>query len=139
MISMLKNNVLYCILFIHLIIESKVIIMNDLVINNAMKDFVEMVQVRIGSDVKQCRLYGSCARGDYDEFSDIDVILLTGCNRKEAEKYTDILIDIVTELAMKYYVVINALCVPYSEYEQKKSWYDFFANIEREGRVIYGK
>ncbi|MBR1597583.1 MAG: nucleotidyltransferase domain-containing protein [Lachnospiraceae bacterium] len=112
--------------------------MNDTIIENVMKEFVDMVRSRIGKDIKQCRLYGSCARGDYDEYSDIDVILLTECNREESEKYTDVLIDIVTELAMKYFVVINTLCVPHTEYEQKKSWYDFFANIESEGRVLNG-
>ena len=49
-------------------------------------------------------------RGDYSDYSDIDIVLLTKCDREESEQYTDILIDIVTELAMKHFVVINALC-----------------------------
>lgn len=112
--------------------------MNEKLIDNVIADFLKMIQERIGEDVIQCRLFGSCARGDYDNDSDIDIILLTNCDRKESEKYTDVLIDIVTELAMKYFVVVNTVCVPYIEYEEKKSWYDFFINIEEEGRIIYG-
>lgn len=106
-------------------------------IDKVIIEFTKKVQEHIGDDIVQCRLFGSCAREDYDNYSDIDIVLLTKCDREESEKYTDILIDIVTELAMKYLVVVNALCIPFKEYEEKKSWYDFFANIEEEGRVIY--
>lgn len=112
--------------------------MNQNLISEVTREFVKMVEANIGEDIIQCRLFGSCARGDYDDDSDIDIILLTNCNRREAEKYTDILIDMVTELAMKYFVVVNVLCVPYREYQDKKSWYDFFVNIEKEGHIIYG-
>lgn len=112
--------------------------MDKELIDNVITEFIKMVQERIGEDIIQCRLFGSCARGDYDDDSDIDIILLTNCNRQESEQYMDVLIDMVTELAMKYFVVVNALCVPYKEYQEKKSWYDFFVNIEREGQVIYG-
>lgn len=112
--------------------------MNKDLIDSVITDFNLMVQEKIGEDVVQCRLFGSCARGDYDDYSDIDIILLTNCNREESEQYADMLIDIVTELALKHMVVVNALCVPYKEYEEKKSWYDFFVNIEKEGQIIFG-
>lgn len=112
--------------------------MNQNLIDRVIFEFTEMIQKNIGEDIVQCRLFGSCARGDYSDYSDIDIVLLTNCGREESEQYTDILIDIVTELAMKYFVVVNALCIPFKEYEEKKSWYVFFVNIEEEGRVIYG-
>ena len=112
--------------------------MNKDLIDTIIVEFVQKIHEHIGDDVVQCRLFGSCARGDYHDDSDIDIILLTDCDRKESEKYTDILIDIVTDIAMKYFVVINALFIPFKEFEEKKSWYDFFVNIEKEGQVIYG-
>lgn len=112
--------------------------MNKQLLDNVIMEFTQMIQERIGRDIIQCRLFGSCARGDFDEYSDIDIVLLTECGREESEQYTDVLLDIVTDLAMKYFVVVNALCVPFKEYEEKKSWYDFFVNIEREGQIIYG-
>lgn len=118
--------------------RGRVTVMDGALIQKVITEFTNMVQERLGEDIIQCRLFGSCARGDYDEDSDIDIVLLTKCDRAEADKYTDIIIDIVTELAMKYIVVVNAMCIPFSEYEDKKSWYDFFVNIEREGVIIYG-
>ena len=40
--------------------------MNNNLIDNVTTDFTDMVQERIGKDIIQCRLFGSCARGDYD-------------------------------------------------------------------------
>ena len=102
--------------------------MNQNLIDRVIIEFTEMVQKNIGEGVVQCRLFGSCARGDFSDYSDIDIVLLTNCDREESEQYTEILSDIVTELAMKYYVVVNALCIPFKEYEEKKSWYDFFCH-----------
>ena len=86
---------------------------NKELIENVTIEFVQMIRESMGEDIMQCRLFGSCARGDFHDFSDMDIVILTKCNRKESEKYTDILMDIVTELAMKYFVVINALCIPF--------------------------
>ena len=41
-------------------------------------------------------------------------------------------------LAMKYFQVVNFVCLPYAEFMQKKSWYLYFRNIESEGEVLYG-
>lgn len=37
----------------------------------------------------------------------------------------------------KWKILLDALW-SYTEYEDKKSWYDFFVNIEKEGHIIYG-
>jgi len=112
--------------------------MDNTLINKVIQEFTNKIHIIMGENLIQCRMYGSCARGDYDDYSDIDIILLTKCNRTESEEYTEALLDIVTDLALKYMVVINTLCVPFSEYEDKKTWYDLFINIENEGRIIYG-
>lgn len=39
----------------------------------------------MGNDVKKIVLYGSCARSDFSEDSDIDIALLTSCNRLEVK------------------------------------------------------
>ena len=44
--------------------------------------------------------------------------------------------ETVTELAMKYFVVVNALCIPFKEYEEKKSWYDFFVAKKDETEML---
>ena len=61
-------------------------------------------------------LYGSCARGDYSEESDIDIALFVKGSRAEAAKYSEGLDRIATVLAMKYFAVVNFVCLPYEEF-----------------------
>nr|WP_303231082.1 hypothetical protein [uncultured Blautia sp.] len=56
----------------------------------------------------------------------------------KAKKYGSVLANIATELAMKYFAVVNFVCLPYEEYIDKNDWYDYFRNIKQEGRVLYG-
>lgn len=56
----------------------------------------------------------------------------------EAKKYDDSLLDIVTDIAMDTWTIVQYICIPIKEYDEKKDWYDYFQNIEREGIVIYG-
>ena len=88
-------------------------------------------------DLKEIILFGSYARGDYTEESDIDIAVLVGCDRKKANKYKEELVEFSAELDLKNLVVVNFVCLPYGEYEEKKSYYPFYSNIAKEGRVLY--
>ncbi len=90
----------------------------------------------MGDDLVKIILYGSCARGDYTKDSDVDIALLTKCNRMEVKKYDDGLDTIATQLAMKYFVIVNFVCLPHDEFLEKKTWYGYFQNIESEGEQI---
>ena len=113
--------------------------LNQEIINKVQTESVPLVQKAMGNDLKEMILYGSCSRGDYSEDSDIDIALLTTCDRMDAKKYTDTLAEVATELALKYVVVVNFVCLPQKEYEEKKNWYPYFRNIEKEGKVLYGR
>jgi predicted nucleotidyltransferase len=90
------------------------------------------------NDIVEVILYGSCARGDYTADSDIDIALITNCDRNEVKKYDDGIDEIATELAMRYFAIVNFVCIPYDEFNEKKSWYGYFHNIDKEGEVLYG-
>ena len=92
----------------------------------------------MGNDLVSAVVYGSCARGDFGPDSDVDIALLTRCGRKESKKYNPALSMLAADIAIKYFQVVNFVCLPYDEFLEKKSWYPYFANIDREGKVIYG-
>lgn len=100
---------------------------------------VPMVKKALGNDLYEIILYGSCARGDFHEDSDIDIALLTKCDRTESEKYGRVLAQIATELALKYFAVVNFVCFPKEEYDKKKTWYPYFKSIDNEGICLYGR
>lgn len=111
--------------------------LNAAIINKVKMEVPELVKTLMKDDLVEVVLYGSCARGDYTEDSDIDIALITQSDRVEAQKYTEHLAMIATELAMKYFAIVNFVCLPYKEFIEKKSWYAYFQNIEREGEVLY--
>ncbi|MGN0329114.1 MAG: nucleotidyltransferase domain-containing protein [Lachnospira sp.] len=112
--------------------------LNDNIIENVEIEAIAKVSASMKEDLIEGILYGSCARGDYSEDSDIDIALITRCDRISAKKYNAMLSEVATELAMKYFAIVNFVCIPYEEYIEKKGWYSYFENIAKEGVAIYG-
>lgn len=52
--------------------------------------------------------------------------------------YNEKIAEISMQMAMKYFAVVNFVCLPYAEFMKKKSWYFYFQNIDSEGEVLYG-
>ena len=111
--------------------------MNQEVIERVMNTTIKQIPAIMHDDVRAIIMYGSCARGDYTEDSDIDVAILTDSNRFEAKKYSDELDDLATQIGLATFAIVNYVCLPYQEFEEKKEWYPFFMNIEKDGVLLY--
>ena len=98
---------------------------------------VEEVPSAMHDDCKKIILYGSYARGDFNFDSDVDIAILTKCSREEAKKYDSKLDEIAADLGMDTLAVVNYACVPFDEFEEKKGWYPYFMNIQKDGVVLY--
>ena len=88
-------------------------------------------------DLKKIIMFGSHARGDYTDESDIDIAVLINKTRKDIDEYKDKLIELSTDIDLRNYVVVNFLCVPNDEFNEKKSYYPIYANIDKEGVIWY--
>ena len=104
--------------------------MNGNDIEQAVEILKEKIPLNMKNHVKKIVIYGSCARGDYTENSDIDVAILTDCDRLQVKKYDDLLMDIVTDIAMETNIIVEYTCIPENEFMEKKAWYAYFKNIE---------
>lgn len=113
-------------------------ILTDNLINEVKEECTSLVRDLLKEDLVEVVLYGSCARGDYTEDSDIDIALLTKSDRLEVKKYDEELAAIAAEIAMKHFAIVNFVCLPFEEFEEKKTWYPYFMNIASEGEVLYG-
>lgn len=107
-------------------------------INIVKEEAASLVSKLMKEDLVEVILYGSCARGDFTEDSDIDIALITKCSRLEVKKYDGELAYVTTTLAMKYFAIVNFVCLPFDEFTEKKVWYAYFRNIAKEGEVLYG-
>ena len=111
--------------------------MNREVIEKVVNQSTAEIPTLMKADVREIILYGSCARGDYTDDSDIDVAILTDSDRKEVKRYGDGLDDLAARIGMETFAVVNYVCLPYQEFEDKKSWYPYFMNISKEGILLY--
>lgn len=107
-------------------------------IDYAGRVFTERAANILKNHIKKIIMYGSCARGDYSNDSDIDIAILTDMDRISVKKYDNELMDAVTDIAMNSEAVVEYICLPMDEYNDKKGWYSYFKNIENEGKVLYG-
>ena len=112
--------------------------LNRDVIEKIKTETPDLIREFMRSDLVKMILYGSCARGDFKEHSDVDIALLVKGDRTDSWKYSDKIDEVATELALKYFAVVNFLLLPYDEFEEKKSWYGYFKNIDKEGIKLYG-
>ena len=98
-----------------------------------------MICNAMDKDIRKIILYGSCSRGDFSDDSDIDIALVVACDRMEINKYGDLLAEIATKLAADYLAIVNFVCLPEKEFEERREWYPYYKNIDREGVLLYGR
>jgi predicted nucleotidyltransferase len=80
-------------------------------------------------------LFGSKARGDDDEYSDIDLLLVT--SRKLHWKEEKTIVDLLFDVGMKYDVLFSFLCVPIPDWDGGIfTEFPIYNEIMREGAHI---
>ena len=97
----------------------------------ALKEFVEKLKESFGERVKQCVLFGSKVRGDFDEESDIDIlVVLDYVTNYEREKIWMIADDMI----LKYGVLISPRVIDTKEIVAKQRYgVLFYREIEKDG------
>jgi predicted nucleotidyltransferase len=95
-----------------------------------LNEFRENIEKLYGKRLKDIILYGSWARGEGNNDSDIDlVIILDG--KVSPGKEIDRMIDIITEINLKYEVLLSVYPVSEKEYSTINS--PLLINVRREG------
>ncbi|HBY20899.1 MAG TPA: hypothetical protein DEG71_07815 [Clostridiales bacterium] len=84
-------------------------------------------------------LYGSYARNEQDEGSDVDIFVVVDIDEDSINKYKYIIADVMTELSLKYNILISITEVNLSKFNEYKEILPFFNNIKREGIEVYGR
>lgn len=88
--------------------------------------FVQGTKKILKNNLSKLIVYGSYARGDYKENSDIDVMILTPLSKEEIEQVENSIFDLAFDLELEneahYRYWLGAL--------------PFYDNVEKEGIVI---
>lgn len=86
-----------------------------------------------GDDVMDIYLYGSYARGDYEQDSDIDFVAIVKGNRLDLQKKLKVMWDIAADLGLENDIVISPTVIPYNEFLQYQEKLPYYRNIIKEG------
>lgn len=106
----------------------------DYQLSNLLGEVKKDILLALKDSVTQLRLYGSYARGDYSEDSDIDILLVyDGENVKDID---DLISEISVEYQLKYGVMISMVDMTCDYYNRYKNISPLLKNIEREGVTI---
>ena len=81
-------------------------------------------------------VYGSYARGDYKENSDIDVMILTTLSKQEIEEIQEKIFDLAFNLEPESGIVINPVIENRDHFEYWLGAVPFYNNVQKEGVVI---
>ena len=98
--------------------------------------YKEAVSQILGERLKRIILYGSYARGDYKQDSDMDIMILADIQPEEISNLADRIYDITYDFEVKYEMEINPSIQSIQVYEQWKGVYPFFMNIEKDGVAV---
>ena len=86
-----------------------------------------------GAELGNVLVYGSYARGDYDEYSDIDIVAIVKGERKTLQQLLRQVWDVSSDLEVEYGTIISPTVIPYDEFQQYKEVIPYYRNIMLEG------
>ena len=88
--------------------------------------------------LSQIIVYGSYERGDYNDYSDADVMILVKMSEAEIKKIENEIYDLAFEIEMNTGVDISPVIKNENQYEYWSDTLPYYKNIKREGVVING-
>ncbi len=99
-------------------------------VRKALMEYISRINRKFSTRIEKIIVFGSYARGEYFEDSDIDVLVVGDVSLKE-------LVDESIPILLKYGVVISPHDITPEKFELlKKEGASFIKNVEREG-IVY--
>jgi len=91
----------------------------------------------LGDKLEKVFLFGSYARGDYDDESDIDIMVLADIRPEDADKTRDKIHNHTGDLDLEYDVVICLHMTCSAIFHKYINILPYYMNVQREGVAIY--
>ena len=102
-------------------------------IRNVVDLFVQEIRNVLGEDLKKVIVYGSYARGDYREGSDVDVMVLTSLTDEVIKPVEYKLYDVAFDFLMEYGVDISIIVKNEEHFKYWLGALPFYDNVVKEG------
>ena len=107
-------------------------------INNIIEEFAIKVEELLGNRIKKIILYGSYARGDFNNNSDIDIMILTDLTDDEIVEYRHKIYDIAYDIEFdnEFDVMLSPLVKNIDKFNYWLEAMPFYMNVQKEGIIL---
>lgn len=99
--------------------------------------YVTEVQKIYGTHLKSVILYGSYARGDFTQESDVDIMVLVDLPADKMDEYSDALAEVDYEYNVNYDIWMMPVVKNLQHFRQWAEAYPFYNNVQNEGVILY--
>jgi len=89
-----------------------------------------------GDKLRDIILYGSYARGDFKEWSDVDIMILADTDDMECRQISSRIAKELFDLIYHMNLLLSFLVIPYTRFEHMKDVYPFYRNVDKEGKRL---
>ena len=105
------------------------------ILMKSIKKMAKEIAAIYGDSIEKIVLYGSYARGEQTEESDVDIALFVKEN-KTAEMH-DKMIDLVVDYELDLAVTLSVIPVDYAQYLDWKNTLPFYKNVDKDGIILW--
>ena len=96
------------------------------------------IQNALGGKLHKIILYGSYARGDYNEDSDIDIMVLADISASDMSKYRAIINDVANRVSLEYDTLVTISIKNKQIFYNRLEILPFYQNVIKDGVELYG-
>jgi predicted nucleotidyltransferase len=104
-----------------------------ILVKDIMQKFANDMRSIFGDSLCRVTIYGSYARGDYTDSSDVDVMILVKIPEEQIRDYTDEVSDCAFDYLMKYGVDISPVVKNESHFNYWVENLPYYRNVRDEG------
>ena len=107
-------------------------------INQALQKFTLEINKILGKRVRRIILYGSYARGDYNNSSDIDIMILTDLSDDEIDEYRKKISYLAYDIEEEndFDIMISPLIKNIDKFNYWLDALPFYMNVKKDGVVL---
>ncbi len=102
-------------------------------ITDIMQQFASSLRKLLGNTLDSVIVYGSYAREDYSELSDVDVMILVTLSEEKIKKISDEISDMAFEYLMRFGVDISPVITNIDHFNYWVDNLPYYRNVRDEG------
>ena len=110
--------------------------MDKIMVDDAIKEFTTNIKEVYGEKLAEVILFGSCARGDFTDESDVDIMILLNVKKEELDTEREKIKEVESDLDEKYNyeILLSTIIQSYDEFVYWSEVQPFYKNILKEGK-----